>query len=273
MGKVQNISRIKNRVTSCFLLGLVSICCDWAIAQQGAVPVPRPKIVHSFVPDKFYETADPLPPGSPGELIRSVEFDRYDLPGDVLAVRILYHSQSAAGHDVAVSGVVLLPDKKAPNEGWPVIAWAHDLNGVARTCAPTLARNLRSGSLLAMYVQLGYAIVATDYAGLGSKGRNASSDMNSNANDVIYSITAARKAVPRLGARWVAMGMNEGAMAAIAVAEIEAHAHDANYLGSIALGGLQDVQQEFRSPQRVSAWALLSLAYGVQTVYPKFQVS
>jgi len=61
-----------------------------------------------------------------------------------------------------------------------VIAWAHDLSGVARQYAPSLARNLNRGPLLSMYVSLGYAVVATDYTGLGTDLRNAFRDIESN---------------------------------------------------------------------------------------------
>ncbi len=249
----------------------VFVCEKRGAAQQNSAPVARPRIIRHFALNKFYETPEPLPSGKPGELIRSAEFDQYDLPGDVLAVRILYHSVSANNEDVPVSGVVLYPDKKAPNGGWPVIAWAHDLNGVARSCAPSLARNLRHGSFLSMYVQLGYAVVASDYAGLGSKARNAFADMNSNAADVMYSVAAARKAVPQLGARWIAMGTGEGAMAAVAVGERQEQIHDPSYLGSIAISGLRDLQEEYASIGDVRSRSLLNLVYGIQTVYPKFQ--
>jgi hypothetical protein len=95
---------------------------------------------------KFYDTPDPLPAGKPGILIRSQEFDGYELLYSVSVVRILYHSRSAREEDVAVSGVVLFPyDKKPPARGWPVIAWAHGSAGVGRVCAPSLMRNIGHG--------------------------------------------------------------------------------------------------------------------------------
>jgi len=216
----------------------------------------------TFPLTKFYETPN-LTPGNPGDLIRSETFDDYDLPFDVLAVRILYHSRSAQGQDVPASGVVLYPDAKPPAGGWPVIALAHDLNGVARQCAPSLARNVLHGPFLAMYVKLGYAVVATDYAGLGTSARNAFTDAKSNAGDVIYSVAAARAAVPKLNSRWIAIGIGEGGPAAVAIAESEHDIHDRNYLGSIAISKLEDPQARFHDRP-------LFLAYGVKTVYPDF---
>jgi hypothetical protein len=58
----------------------------------------------------FYDTSHPLPPGKPGELIRSEPIDQYNLPYELSALRILYHSRTANGEDVPVSAVVLVPD-------------------------------------------------------------------------------------------------------------------------------------------------------------------
>lgn len=221
---------------------------------------------------KFYDTPDPLPAGKPGDLIRSQPFDEYQLPFSVSAIRILYHSRSANGEDLAVSGVVLIPyDKKPPAGGWPVIAWAHSSDGVGRPCAPSLMRNLGHGPFLAMYVSLGYAVVATDYAGLGTHFRNAFLDGPSNATDVINSIPAARAAVPQLGARWIAMGEAEGALAALAVANNENASRDPNYLGAIAISPAVDAQVIYE--HAASSQMLAFLAYGVKTVYPQFQVA
>jgi len=227
----------------------------------------------TFPQTEFYATPTPLPPGKPGELIRAQEFDEYTLGDGVNAVRILYHSRAADGEDVAASGVVLFPDGQVPSGGWPVIAWAHAENGVARDCAPSLARNLHNGPFLAMYVNLGYAVVASDYAGLGTSFRHAFADMQSNATDVLHSVPAARAAVPQLGVRWVVMGDGAGGMTVAAVAELEQDIRDPNYLGGIVLSGLDDLQNIYhRSTGTVGGDMALSLAYGIKTLYPQFEV-
>ena len=201
-----------------------------------------------------------------------MEFGGYDLPIGVTAYRFLYHSRSAAGEDVASSGVILVPYKKAPAGGWPAIAWAHEANGVARQCAPSLQRNLQHGPLLSMYVNLGYAVVATDYSGLGTKFRNAGADSLSNAWDVIYAIPAARSAMHELGSKWVAIGTGEGGRAAVTVAELEHGLHDPNYLGSIAVPRLADLQDRYETTSTFSTTSALQLAYGVKSIFPKFEV-
>ena len=243
-------------------------------AQSQTEPQPDHSEFRRLLPlTNFYTTPSPLPAGQPGELIRSEEFNEYQLPEGASAFRILYYSRSARGTDVAASGVVLTPDQPPPSGGWPVIAWAHGFTGTARRCAPSLMRNLNEGPFLSMYVELGYAVVATDYVGLGTNFRNASVDMQSNATDVIYSVVASRAAVPQLGRKWVAMGESAGGLAALAVAELESDIRDPDYLGSIAVSGIADAKEFYEQVAKAnSPEPLLFLAYGVQTLYPPFQV-
>jgi fermentation-respiration switch protein FrsA (DUF1100 family) len=220
----------------------------------------------------FYDTPHPLPAGKPGELIRSEPINQYSLPYELSAWRIVYHSRTLGGEDVAVSGVVLIPDGKPPAGGWPVIAWAHEFRGEARQCAPSLIRNLGVGPLLAMYANLGYAVVATDYAGLGADSAKPVTDMESNALDVLYSVSAARAAVKEIGPKWIVVGAFQGAMAAVAIAESDSR--DPGYLGSIATSGLADAQPAYeRNAGGASARMLLVLASSIKALHPEFQLS
>jgi pimeloyl-ACP methyl ester carboxylesterase len=245
------------------------------LAQSQARP-PAPKTSHasrSLPLTKFYATPDPLPAGKPGELIRSEPFYKYRLAYEISAVRILYHSRTPNGEDVAVTGVVLLPEGTPPAGGWPVIAWAHDFTGSARECAPSLMRNLNVGPLLSMYAGLGYAVVASDYAGLGTSFPHAALDMRSNVVDVIYSIPAARAAVPQLGTQWVAVGYSQGGLVVVGVAEQEAEIGDPKYLGAIAISGVGDPQEIFERLDREPEYSMLVfLAQGIKTVFPEFRV-
>ena len=125
-----------------------------------------------------------------------------------------------------------------------------------------------------MYVNLGYAIVATDYTGLGTNFRNAFLDGPSNATDVINSVPAARAAVPQLGTRWIVMGEAEGGLAVVSVAEKENEIRDPGYLGGLAISDLATVKEIYENSARSpSSLMLLALAYGIKTVYPQFQVT
>ena len=127
--------------------------------------------------------------------------------------------------------------------------------------------------MLSMYVNLGYAVVATDYVGLGTSFRNASFDAPSNATDVINSVKAARKAVAELGTRWIALGEANEETSALFVAELQDEADDHDYLGSVSISGVLDLKvatddsaRELGRPFRPF------LAYGIKTVYPAFRL-
>jgi hypothetical protein len=264
---------ILSAVIAAIVLTLAGPPGSLELAQAQAPPTTRGFRHSSTLPlTSFYDTVRPLPPGKPGGLIRSETGDPYDLPYELTALRILYHSRTANGEDVAVSAVVLVPDRKPPAGGWPVIAWAHGFRGAARQCAPSLMKNLGAGSILAMYANLGYAVVATDYSGLGSDSGKPVVDMESNALDIVYSIPAARAAVKGIGTRWIALGTFQGALAAVGVAQ--SAIRDPNYLGSVAISGLADAREVYermavRSPNRM----LLELGSSVKALYPEFQVS
>ncbi len=256
-------------------LAILSICVLLVIPAgangQAAVATRHQRLTLPLT--SFYDTPHPLPAGKPGELIRSEVFDDYYLPVDFVATRILYRSLGPNGEAVAVSGVVLVPDKTAPAGGWPVIVWAHDFAGAARQCAPSLWRNLYYGPLLSMYLNLGYAVVATDYAGLGTGGRSAALDVRSHAWDVIYAIPAAHAAVPQLNKKWVAMGSSLGANVAITVDEMEGGLRDSNYLGSIAIAVVPDLEGSYETTKQQDSGNFAVLAYGIKTVHPDFDVS
>ncbi len=122
-----------------------------------------------------------------------------------------------------------------------------------------------------MYVNLGYAVIATDYAGLGTNFRNAFLDAPSNAADLINSVAAAHAAVPQLGARWIVIGEAEGALAALAVAEKENEIRDPNYLGAVAISVLANARGVYTNS--APGTTLATLAYGIKTVFPEFKVA
>jgi pimeloyl-ACP methyl ester carboxylesterase len=137
-------------------------------------PVTEGSIIVNATPiPAFYDPPQPLPPGRPGDLIRAEPFATR--PG-IRAWRVLYHSTTRAGADIAVSGLVLAPDRDPPPGGFPLITSAHGTTGVNRTCAPSIepdasdSRQIGCLDILAPYVDAGYAIAATDYQGLGAPG-------------------------------------------------------------------------------------------------------
>jgi hypothetical protein len=121
-----------------------------------------------------------------------------------------------------------------------------------------------------MYVRLGYAVVVTDYAGLGTNFPSAFGNISANAIDVIYSVAAARHAVPRLSARWIVMGTGDAAATAIAAAEAEHNIADPNYLGAIAISGLRDSGDAYPGADDMPGDQALFLMHGIKTFDPSF---
>jgi pimeloyl-ACP methyl ester carboxylesterase len=213
----------------------------------------------------------------PGGLLRQDAVNGYELPTGATAVRILYHSQNAVGADVATSALVLVPAGAPPVGGWPVIAWAHGTSGVARMCAPSLQKNVAYGEegLMPM-VRAGFAVVATDYHGLGTEGPHQYLNKVAHGHDVIYSVKAAQAAVPSLGHRWVVVGHSQGGLAAWSVAEMQATAKDPDYLGAISVAGgtnLALLHGLTTSVDSSTAVYLLYIASGIHAVEPTFKPS
>jgi dienelactone hydrolase len=140
---------------------------------------------------------------------------------------ITYVSDDAHGQPIVVSGTVSVPKSAPPDDGWPVISWAHGTTGYADTCAPSadtadgLVHDYVAlvNPMLDSWVSRGYAVVQTDYQGLGTPGGHPYVDGISEANAVIDIVRAARALDSGIGTRWVAMGHSQGGQAALFTAQ------------------------------------------------------
>ena len=57
----------------------------------------------------------------------------------------------------------------SPAGAWPIVAWTHGTVGVADVCAQSYTqRSDRDKAYLGTLLAQGYALVATDYQGLGT---------------------------------------------------------------------------------------------------------
>jgi hypothetical protein len=147
------------------------------------------------------------------------------VPGTGHGYRLTYVSRNGFGAKAATSGEVLLPAGPAPAGGWPVISWAHGTSGLADACAPSRvgpAEKARDFSYLATWMQQGYAIVGTDYAGLGTPGLPAYLNGASESHNIVDMVTAARTfantrlpVASHLAAKYVIIGQSQGGGAAI----------------------------------------------------------
>lgn len=140
---------------------------------------------------------------------------------------ITYVSEDSQGQPIVVSGTVAVPKSAPPDGGWPVISWAHGTTGYADTCAPSVdtADGLVHDylgpvtTMLDTWVARGYAVVQTDYQGLGTPGGHPYVDGTSEANTVTDIVRAARELDAGIGSDWVTIGHSQGGQAALFTAQ------------------------------------------------------
>jgi alpha-beta hydrolase superfamily lysophospholipase len=94
---------------------------------------------------------------------------------------------------------------------------------------------------MVQFLEHGYAVVAPDYAGLGTTGRPEYLNKTAEANDVIGALRSARQARPELSGRWVLWGHSQGGGAALAVAEAQRRDPEAGYLGAVVTSPTADL--------------------------------
>lgn len=165
----------------------------------------------------------PLPDGAPGQIIDVEDLGTVQ-DGEVQVYRILYHSENRKGENIAVSGFTFTPTGEAPEDGWPVVAYAHGTVGMADICAPssylesalepTGEPNESTGLL--RIVSEGYAVVATDYEGLGTPGLHTYVVGESTANAVIDSVRAVQNMEQiQASNTWATLGISQGGHATL----------------------------------------------------------
>jgi triacylglycerol lipase len=139
---------------------------------------------------EFYTPPNPLPPGQPGDLVRS-EPSRLVLEpsgqlGAIMATgtRVMYRSTDARGNPDVVTGTYFEPYNDWPGKGpRPLIVYGPGTQGQGDQCAPSRMFNqgihwspfLDIGvnyeeAFVATMVARGFAILMTDYEGLGVIG-------------------------------------------------------------------------------------------------------
>ncbi|GAB09819.1 hypothetical protein GOARA_048_00210 [Gordonia araii NBRC 100433] len=159
------------------------------------------------------------PSGSkPGQLLGQVPLASHlSVPAAGTAVRIHYVTPDQHRKTASSTGVVFLPRGKAPAGGWPVIAWAHGTVGLGDSCTPSAQpRSARDAHYLSHWLRQGYAIVGTDYAGLGTPGLMSYLNGSTEAHSIVDSVKAARKTGLPLAKRWTIVGQSQGGGAALA---------------------------------------------------------
>ncbi|MFI0912553.1 lipase family protein [Streptomyces abikoensis] len=176
-----------------------------------------------------------------GQMIRAEPLPaEFSLPGAGRAERILYSSTNGLDGKtpVMVSGAVFLPRGTKPAGGWPVLAWAHGTVGFADACAPSAnKRSERDSAYLGHWLEQGYAVVATDYQGLGTPGGHPYRAVRVGAYSVLDSVRAAGSADYGLAKKAALAGQSQGGAAVFeAAAQAASYAPDVDLRGTVATG-------------------------------------
>ena len=177
--------------------------------------------------DAFYDPPALEPDGQRGDPVyqRPLGDDHPAALADGENWLVLYRSQDAAGEAVATSGIIVLPKADPPEGGFPVISWAHGTVGVADGCAPSRDTpesgahlvNVYPHPLLNEFLRRGWAVVMTDYEGLGVTGRRHPFLLGvSEAAGVLDIVRTARHLFgSRVSNRFAIVGHSQGGQAAL----------------------------------------------------------
>lgn len=193
---------------------------------------------------RFY--AGPIP--AAGNLIETVALaPELSLTGAGAAYRILYSTTDQHGAPAVSTAAVFVPHSPAPAGGYPVIAWAHGTVGLGDDCTPSaLPRTPRDNEYLSHWLDQGYVVVASDYAGLGTPGLMSYLNSVTTAHGVIDSVVAAHKMPLLLSPKWAIVGQSQGGGAAVASArwatEFSAGS-GLDYRGVVATGTPANIQK------------------------------
>ena len=200
---------------------------------------------------------------------------------------VLYSSRSTDNRRIAVSGSVAVPRGKPPKGGWPVITWAHGTTGVADSCAPsrdfagtpTPTGETYINPELTAWLQAGYAVLRTDYEGLGTPGTHPYLVNTSEGRSVLDIVSAARQLDPAIGRRFLIAGHSQGGHAALSAAGLaQSWAKGLFLRGTVAFAPASHLLEQSQllpiltSPSSLSGVAILIL-HGASTQSSQIQPS
>ena len=217
--------------------------------------------------DAFYTPPVPLVAAPPGTVIRSERvFDATGLPPLAVAYRVLYHSESITGADIAVSGMVVIPGQPSPAGGYPIATWAHATDGLADQCAPSLQVS-PTAPYTAQLLDAGMIVASTDYPGLGTPGINPYLVGQSEGQAVLDAARAARDLVDGAASDSVIIfGHSQGGQAALFAGQIsKSYAPDLFVVGVVAAAPVSNVGDFGPDVPGTNSSALT--AYAVMALY------
>ena len=273
------------------VLLVISVAGVFASVALGRPPgVSRPQAVALTVGPsglRFYAPPRHLPAGPHGTLIWARSFQGVAALHRAANYLVLYKQRGVRGKLVAVSGLVSIPRGTPPKRGWPVVTFAHGTTGIANQCAPSRDTGAHSGAdradvgiapLLNRWIRAGYAVLRTDYEGLGGPGPHPYLIGPSEGYGVLDIVRAARQLDPTLSRRVIISGHSQGGHAALWAASLAPrYTPELRVLGTLAFAPQSHTALEVSFLSTQTAPALTPLAAmilrGLDIAYPSLHVS
>ncbi|WET78811.1 lipase family protein [Amycolatopsis sp. QT-25] len=213
-------------------------------------------------------------PNAPGDL---VDYEPVVATAPAKAWKLDYRSTSATGQPNTVSGILLVPHTPWTKGARPLVSYAVGTHGLGDHCAPST--RLTNGSenevlLMSQALSRGWAVVVTDYEGLGTPGTHTYAVGQSEGRAVLDAARAASN-VPEAGLSKTGpvgvFGYSQGGQAAAFAGELQpSYAPDVNLVG-VAEGGVPaDLNAVLKFNDGGPAFGLvLGAAVGYATAYPE----
>jgi predicted esterase len=199
----------------------------------------------------------------------------------VNAWQVLYQSENATGESIAVSGTILVPTSKWHNNQRPIIGFSVGTRGLGDSCAPSHSlsqgNDYESDAIINL-LKKGWAVVITDYEGLGTPGIHTYM-VGPSQGKVALDIIRAAQNLPQTGlstdAPIILMGYSQGGAAAGWASELlSSYAPELNVVAAV-LGG---VPADLEATNRFSNGSLFSsfpfMSYlGLSTAYKELDLT
>jgi hypothetical protein len=226
-------------------------------------------------PDAFYEPPHPLPPGTPGTVLRAQAVD--DPPAGTRGFRLLYLSRSHTGEPAALSALLFVPLRPPPESRRDIVAFTHGTVGVARRCAVSFDRTTWPRLAgLRQFIAADDAVVVPDFEGLGTRGPHPYLVGASEAWATLDAVRATAAFGPAVASmRFVAWGPGAGGQAALFTGQqAPSYASELELAGVAAAAPTTDLRRLLKHTRDTTYGRLMS-AYTLTTwrrIYPQLRL-
>ncbi|QHE73488.1 alpha/beta hydrolase family protein [Rhodococcus sp. WAY2] len=192
--------------------------------------------------------AEPADLLAPGAVLSELPLTTVVLPAGAAdtSTRIRYSTLRTATDPGESTGSVFLPQGTPPAGGWPVVSYAHGNVGIDDACAPSVTGSTEvERASIEQWLAAGYAVAATDYAGIGTDGVNAYTDGPAAGANAVDIVRAAHHIYgDQLGDRWIVAGLSQGGHAAyFAAHQATTRSPELDFRGAIAVGAPTHLDQ------------------------------